>query len=211
MTMYKIGCTLNDMKTAVLMRVSDADQKHASQKPDIDRWLKSNGHDPDDPDQVTWFIVKESVARTNAKAVEDLNKAIFNGEIKTVVVWKLDRIARNIKDGINTLSGWCDKGVRVISVTQQLDLSGSIGKIIASVLFGVAEIDLINMKERQAAGIAVAKSQGKYKGRKKGTTIGSPKRAKELKAQGLKSGEIMKALGIKSRSTLSRYLREEGA
>ena len=194
------------MKIGVLMRVSDEAQKHDSQLADIKRWLRGHGHDPDDPNQVVWFIEKESVAQSNAKAVAGLNKAIFAGEVKTVLVWKLDRIARSLKDGITTLCDWCDRGVRVVSVTQELDLSGTVGKIVASVLFGVAEIDLINMKERQAAGIAAAKANGVYKGRKKGTLKADPARARELKAKGMKPAEIMKALGIRSRSTLSKYL-----
>ena len=87
-----------------------------------------------------------------------------------VVVWKLDRISRRQKDGINLLADWCERGVRVVSVTQQIDLSGAVGRMVASVMFGLAEIELEYRRERQAAGIRVAKSQGVYTGRKKGTT-----------------------------------------
>ena len=135
-----------------------------------------------------------------------LNKAIFDGDIKTVVVWKLDRIARTKKDGINTLCNWCDAGVRVVSVTQQIELSGAVGRIVAGVLFGIAEIELSNIKERQAAGIAVTKENGVYKGHKAGTLKAKPERARELKAQGLRNAEIMQVLGIKSRTTLNKYL-----
>jgi DNA invertase Pin-like site-specific DNA recombinase len=50
--------------------------------------------------------------------------------------------------------------VRIVSVTQQLDLSGITGQMVAAVLFGVAEMELQNNKERQAAGIALAKQRG---------------------------------------------------
>ena len=46
-----------------------------------------------------------------------------------------------MRDGINVLSAWCSKGVQVVSVTQQIDLSGTVGHLIASVLFGIAEIE----------------------------------------------------------------------
>lgn len=134
-----------------------------------------------------------------------LEKAIFAGTVKTVVVWKLDRIAHSMRDGINTLSNWCESGVRVVSVTQQIDLSGTVGHLVAGVLFGIAEIELQNSKEWQAAGIAVAKSKGVYKGRKKGTTKAKPERARKLKAQGLKTDEIASALGVTER-TVFRYL-----
>jgi DNA invertase Pin-like site-specific DNA recombinase len=39
------------------------------------------------------------------------------------VVWKLDRLARSLKEGVNVLAEWCHRGVRVIAVTQQIDLN----------------------------------------------------------------------------------------
>lgn len=71
-----------------------------------------------------------------------------------------------LTDGINTLCDWVDNGVRVVSVTQQLDLSGTVGKNVAIVLFGVAEIHVANIRDRKSVGIAAAKAQGVYKGRK---------------------------------------------
>ncbi len=85
-----------------------------------------------------------------------------------------------MRDGINTICQWCESGVRVVSVTQQIDLSGTVGNLVAGVLFAIAEIELQHSKERQAAGIAVAKSKVTYKGRKKGTTKVKPERAREL-------------------------------
>ena len=66
-------------------------------------------------------------------------KAIFDGTIKTVIVWKLDRISRRLQDGINLIADWCERGVRVVSITQQIDLSGPVGRMVASVMFGLAE------------------------------------------------------------------------
>ncbi|HBP87532.1 MAG TPA: hypothetical protein DD706_07540 [Nitrospiraceae bacterium] len=63
---------------------------------------------------------------------------MFNGSIKTVIVWKLDRLARNHQAGINVLADWCGQDLRVVSVTQQIDLQGTIGDIVGGVLFGLA-------------------------------------------------------------------------
>jgi DNA invertase Pin-like site-specific DNA recombinase len=95
--------------------------------------------------------------------------------------------------------------VRVVSVTQQIDLSGTIGHLIASLLFGIAEIEHQHIKERQAAGIAVAKKRGIYTGRKQGTTKAKPERARVLHAKGLKPQEIARALSVSER-TIFRYL-----
>jgi hypothetical protein len=91
-----------------------------------------------------------------------------------VVVWKLDRISRRQREGVNLLADWCERGVRVVVITQQLDLSGAVGRLVASVLFGLAEIEHEYRRERQAAGIAVAKQKGRYHGRVQGTTKAQP-------------------------------------
>lgn len=97
-----------------------------------------------------------------------LQAAIFSGDIKTVVVWKLDRLARSQQEGINTLCDWCEKGVRLVSVIQQIDLSGMIGQVVDGVLFGLAAIEKQHIQERHTAGIAIAKkrrlsrSQGRH-------------------------------------------------
>ena len=125
----------------------------------------------------------------------------------TLVVWKLDRLSRSLRDGINTLCDWLERGVRLVSVTQQLDFSGPTGKMIAAVLFAVAEMEQQTRRERQAAGIAVAKENGIYTGRKKGAVKAGidPTRASQLRNQGLTQKEIANALGV-SVASVRRYL-----
>jgi len=180
---------------ACYCRVSSRRQKNDSQRAELKRWLRSNGIKSKD---VTWFEDREG-----RKTL--LQRAGFDGEVKTVVVWKLDRISRRLKDGINLLAEWCESGVRVISVTQQIDLTGPVGRMVASVMFGLAEIELEYRRERQSAGIRVAKARGVYQGRKKGTTKATPQRARALRRQGLTTAEIANALNI-SKRTVFRYL-----
>ena len=106
---------------------------------------------------------------------------------------------------INLLADWCERGVRVVVVTQQIDLSGSVGRLVASVLFGLAEIEQEYRRERQAAGIAVAKRRGVYRGRVKGTTKAKPARVRALRARGFTTPEIANALHVSAR-TVFRYL-----
>lgn len=65
------------------------------------------------------FDDKETGKTLKHPAFGQLQEAVFNGEVKTVVVWKLDRISRRLKDDINLLAQRCEAGVRVVSVTQQ--------------------------------------------------------------------------------------------
>jgi DNA invertase Pin-like site-specific DNA recombinase len=77
--------------------------------------------------------------------------------------------------------------------------------MIASVMFGLAEIELEYRRERQAAGIKLAKQAGIYMGRQAGTTKAKPIRAKELRDRGLTIPEIANALNTSER-TVFRYL-----
>jgi DNA invertase Pin-like site-specific DNA recombinase len=185
----------------VYIRVSTVEQNTEGQRTEIERWLAGNGLT-----DVRWFEDKATGDNTDRPAFQELQKAIFNGELKTVVVWKLDRLSRSLRDGINVLADWCDRGLRVVSVTQQIDFNGTLGKMLAAVLLGVAEMEQETRRERQAVGISVAKTRGVYKGRKPGTSKAKPDRAQELRKQGLKDHEIAQALGV-SRRTVQRYLQ----
>ena len=77
--------------------------------------------------------------------------------------------------------------------------------MLAAVLLGVAEMERENLRERQAADIAVAKRRGVYRGRKAGTTAARPERAIELRNRGLTRSEIARSLGVSER-TAARYL-----
>ena len=183
--------------------VSTVGQNEAGQRAELERWLTGNGIDSND---TRWYTDKATGDNLNRPAFEQLQHDIFHGEICTIVVWKLDRLSRNLRDGINTLADWCDRGLRVVSVTQQIDFNGATGKMLAAVLLGVAEMEQEMRKERQRAGIEAAKQRGVYKGRKPGITKAQPQRAIKLKEQGLTNTEIAKALSV-SRMTVSRYLK----
>ena len=190
------------MRTAVYVRVSTEEQKTASQERDLRRWLTGNGiGDPE------WYI-DHGYTRDNFDRPEftRMQEDIFNGEIGTIVVWKLDRLSGTLLGGLTVLCDWLQRGLRVVSVTQQIDFSGATGKLMAAVLLGLSEIEQSTRRERQRAGIEAAKENGVYRGRKPGTTKATPARAAELRARGLTDSEIGRALGV-SRATVQRYLK----
>jgi DNA invertase Pin-like site-specific DNA recombinase len=118
---------------------------------------------------------------------------------------ELDRLSRNLREGINVLADWCDKGLRVASTSQQIDFNGSLGKMLAAVLLGIAEMEQELRRERQAVGIRAAKARGIYIGRQVGTTKAKPDRGKQLRSQGLTATEIATSMSVSER-TVFRYL-----
>lgn len=186
---------------ACYIRVSTTSQNSDGQKKDIKRWLKGQSHAAK---EVRWFEDKETGKHTDRPAFKKMQEAVFMGELKTIVVWRLDRLSRNQRDGINTLADWCEKGVRVVSVTQQLDLSGATGRLIAGVLFAVGEMELEAIKERQAA-----KAKGTYKtngDRRRGYRKAKGKVIK-LHEKGHSPTAIARECGV-ARSTVYKYLKE---
>ena len=184
------------------VRISTVGQNEAGQRREIKAWLDGQGIEG-----VTWYVDKESGDTLERPAFERLQADVFAGKVKMVVCWKLDRLSRSLQDGINTLCDWLGKGIRLVSVTQGFDFSGTIGKLIASLLFGIAEMEQQTRRERQAVGIAAAKERGVYQGRKPGTLKAKPDRVLALRAKGLNDSEIAESLGI-SRRTVQRYLRQ---
>jgi DNA invertase Pin-like site-specific DNA recombinase len=191
------------MSIACYVRVSSRRQKDDSQRAEIQKWLHATGIDPK---SVGWYADTESGKTLKRPEFERLQRDIFDGKVRTVVCWKLDRLSRRLRDGVNLLADWCERGLKIVVITQQIELNGPVGRMIAAVLLGLAEIELEYRAERQAAGIEVAKRKGIYKGRRRGTTKGKPDRAIKLAARGLRVAEIAQALGTSER-TVHRYLQ----
>lgn len=196
---------------ACYIRVSSTGQNEAGQRLEIEQWLAGNGLT-----DVHWFVDKKTGNHFDRSAFKQLQAAIFRGEVRTIVVWKLDRMSRTMIEGLNVLAGWCDRGLRVVSVTQQIDFSGTLGKIMAAVLLGIAQIENEYRRERQAAGIAAARSQGRRwggsaKGRRLTISAEQIATAKRLRASepDLSVSEIARSVGISRRSAYRLLTKPE--
>src|SRR5688500_11791470 len=91
---------------ACYVRVSTVGQNEAGQRAEIDRWLAGHGVDPS---AVRWYVDKRSGDTLARPAFDALRAAVFAGEVGAVVVYKLDRLSRSLRDGINVLCDWCDR------------------------------------------------------------------------------------------------------
>src|SRR3954463_15851035 len=117
------------MKTiAAYVRVSSLGQNPDSQEQEITRWLKNNSYDSR---QVEWYVDRVSGKTLQRPAFDRLQNDIFDGRVKTVICWKLDRLSRRLRDGVNLLADWCERGLRIVVVTQRIELNGAVGRMIA--------------------------------------------------------------------------------
>lgn len=89
----------------------------------------------------------------------------FVREGDEIYVSEFSRLSRSVQDLLNIVDGLNDKGVRLVSLKENLDTSTPTGKLMLTMIGAIAEFERQNILERQREGIAIAKSQHKYKGR----------------------------------------------
>lgn len=119
----------------------------------------------------------------------------FAREGDTIVVTKLDRLARSVTHLGNIITTLEAKGVSLRILNLGVDTSTPTGKLMLNVLGGVAQFEREMMLERQREGIAKAKAEGAYKGRKP-TARAKTDEIKALSAEGLSMSAIAAKLGI---------------
>ena len=193
---------MSQKQTALYIRVSTLDQESGlkSQETALRDYAANHGLK-----NVVWYRDRVSGGTLARPAFEKLQKDVFAGKIDTILVWKLDRISRSLRDGINVLSDWCEKGIRVVSVTQQLDLSGAIGQLVAGVLLGIGQMERENLRENTKRGLQAARARGKVLGRQ--IRLHADDIIK-LKKEGLSMSEIAVRLNA-TRQGLYECLRRE--
>ncbi len=111
-------------------------------------------------------VFEEKISGKNAKRPELQAMLDYVRAGDTVYVKDLSRLARNTKDLLNIVEYLTNKGVALKSIKENIDTSTNFGKLMITFLAAIYEFECANLLERQRDGIAVAKMQGKYKGRK---------------------------------------------
>lgn len=154
-----------------------------------------------------YFSDKMTGAKFERKGLEELLAFVRVGD--TVVVWKLDRLGRSLKDLIEILNLLKDRGVDFMSITEKIDTTTPGGKLIFHLMGALAEFERDLIRERTNAGLAAARARGRVGGRpRKLSTDGKVALALRLVEEAKHSiDDICSTLGI-SRSTLYRYVRE---
>jgi DNA invertase Pin-like site-specific DNA recombinase len=113
-------------------------------------------------------IFKEKVSGKNIKDRPELQKMMeYVREGDTVIVESISRFGRSLKDLLSLIEQLNAKGVQFKSLKEgDIDTTTPTGKLVFSIFSSLAEFERETIKQRQAEGIAIAKTNGKYKGRK---------------------------------------------
>ncbi len=154
-----------------------------------------------------YFSDKMTGSTFERKGLEELLAFVRPGD--TVIIWKLDRLGRSLKDLIETLNLLNNRGIDFISLTESIDTTTPSGKLIFHLMGALAEFERDLIRERTNAGLAAARARGRIGGRpRRLATNGKVTLARRLFADPNHSiPEICSTLGI-FRSTLYRYVRE---
>jgi DNA invertase Pin-like site-specific DNA recombinase len=113
----------------------------------------------------------------------------------TLIVCKLDRLARSTQHLLDIADSVKRKGAHLHVLNLGMDTSTATGKLLLTVIGAIGQFEREMMLERQREGIAKAKAEGKYKGRSP-TARAKSREARELAAMGIGATEIARRLGI---------------
>lgn len=183
------------MANIAYVRVSSADQNEARQieslqKHEIDKWFS------------------EKISGKNIKDREQLQAMLdWVREGDTVYVHDFSRLARSTKDLLSITEQLSAKKVHLVSLKENLDTSTPTGKLMLTMIAAINEFERQNLLERQAEGIAIAKKEGKYKGRKRIEIRNFDRYYEEYMQRKLSKSGMAKKLGV-SRPTVDRLIRE---
>ena len=190
--------------SAIYVRVSSKQQDHASQLPDLERWV--NAHDG----QTVWYRDKFTGKSMDRPGMEKLLDELRAGKVQRIVVWRLDRLGRTTKGLCQLFDELAERKVDLVSLKDGFSLASPAGRLHARILASVAEYETEVRAERVAAGQAVARKKGKkWGGSKKGwrwkVTDEQVIAVKEMRAAGKKIAHIASITGL-SRPTIYRVL-----
>ena len=179
-------------------RVSTSDQKAAMQK----EALRNAGADK-------VFVEKASGGRWDRPELHRLLDQLRKGD--TLVVWKLDRLSRSLRDLLTILERLDQEGIMFQSLTEAIDTSTASGRAMMKMVGVFAEFERELIRERTKAGLDQARREGRVGGRPRRLTAKQQEEAVEMIKSGRKSqAEVARIFGVDP-ATVSRMMARAGA
>ena len=190
----QVGDYMAKGKNIAYVRVSTLEQNEARQR----EALKDYNIDK-------WFIEKASGKNTNRPMLKEMLEYVREDD--TVYVEEFSRLGRSTADLLATVKAIEDAGAKFKSLKENFDTSTPVGRLQMTMMAAIAEFEREMILERQREGIAIAKREGKYKGRK---AVSVPDIGKYydiyMSRRGTKTS-IAQELGI-SRTTLDKLFKQ---
>jgi len=149
------------------------------------------------------FTDKISGTRTDRPGLNQTLEMLREGD--TLVVWKLDRLGRSVKQLVDLVENLHKQGVQFKSLTDSIDTGTPSGRFFFHVMASLAEMERELIVERTRAGLETARQLGRKGGRRPKMTGSKIESAKKLLASGIPPKDVAKNLGV-SVPTLYRWL-----
>jgi len=127
----------------------------------------------------------------------------------TILVWRLDRLGRNVKHLVELVGDLETRGIGLRSLNEQIDTTTANGRLIFHVFAALAEFEAGLLSERTRAGLQAAKARGRTGGRPAALSSQGRQVAIDLRNQGKPISEIAEILNV-SRATIYRALETTG-
>ncbi|MEO1286389.1 MAG: recombinase family protein [Chloroflexota bacterium] len=150
------------------------------------------------------FEEKASGAQRDRPALQDALSYLRKGD--TLVIWKLDRLARSLKQLLETVEHLEEQGIGLVSLTENIDTASAGGKLVFHIFGALAEFERSLIRERTLAGLEAARKQGRVGGRPRALLEDDIIKAKAmLRDPEISAKEVAETLGV-SISTLYKYV-----
>lgn len=189
------------MRAAIYVRVSTKDQNTELQEAELRAFAASRGWN------ATIYSDKATGTNTDRPAFQKLMKEARSGNVDVILVWKLDRMFRSMRDLTRTLSELTENDVEFVSLKENLDLTTAAGKMLIHIIGSVAEFEASMIRERTAAGRARAKANGVRFGRPLDYRKVDYEAVRQLHASGKGPSAIARELKI-ARASVYRILNK---
>jgi DNA invertase Pin-like site-specific DNA recombinase len=148
------------MKTAIYIRVSTDKQQTDMQLHDLKMYCAL--HNIRNYDVYDDYYSGTKLSRPN---FDLLMRACREKKYDRVIIWKFDRLSRNVRDFLNIFHDLNSLGVSIVSFKDGFDPSSSIGKAMLHIMMALSELEVDNIRMRTRAGMAAAKARGKRLGK----------------------------------------------
>ena len=151
-----------------------------------------------------WFTEKVSGKNMDRPKLQEMLDFCREGD--TIYIHDFSRLARSTKDLLDIVERLKEKGVHLVSNKENIDSSTPQGKLMLTMIAAIYEFERENMLERQREGIAIAKREGKFKGRKPLELDDFDKYYKLYVSRQITKSEMARKLNI-SRPTLDKMIK----